>query len=370
MFLSSINLRNIRKHTNSQIEFTEKTNYIIGGNGVGKTSVLEAIYYLSTTKSCVTSSDVEVVKIGENNFNIQGNINGLIKENVQINYSRTENKKTYTLNNKQINKFSDVIGKFPVVLLSPADHTITQGFPADRRRFIDSVISQASRTYLNLVIEYNRILKQRASLLNRIRENNFRVDTELDAWSEKLVTTGIEIIKHRVNFISEFGVYIRGSYKRILSEKEIPGVHYYFLEDKCSDDLENGFNLLLQQKAEDEIRRGTNLVGPHKDDFIFNINGLNLRSFGSQGQHKTFQTVLRFAEYFYLKDKKENTPLFLLDDVFGELDSERARAISEYLSDVGQAIITLTDFGNFSYLNVGEKDKVIKLSAESEVIYA
>ena len=126
----------------------------------------------------------------------------------------------------------------------------------------------------------------------------------------------------------------------------------------------------MQQKAEDEIRRGINLVGPHKDDFIFNINGISLKNYGSQGQHKTFQTVLRFAEYFYLKDKKENTPLFLLDDVFGELDSERARAISEYLSDVGQAIITLTDFGNFSYLKVAENDKVIKLSDKSEVIYA
>ncbi len=370
MFLSSINLRNIRKHTDSRIDFTENINYILGGNGVGKTSVLEAIYYLSTTKSCVTSSDAEVVKFGENNFNIQGNIYGLTKENVQLNFSRMENKKTYTLNNKQINKFSDVIGKFPVVLLSPADHTITQGFPADRRRFVDSVISQASRTYLNLAIEYNRILKQRAFLLNRIRENNFGADTELDAWNEKLVNTGIEIIKHRANFILEFEAYIGESYKKILSDKEIPEVHYYFLENKCTEDLEKCYNLLLQQKAEDEIRRGINLVGPHKDDFVFNINGISLKNYGSQGQHKTFQTVLRFAEYFYLKDKKENTPLFLLDDVFGELDSERARAISEYLSDVGQAIITLTDFGNFSYLKVAKNDKVIKLSDKSEVIYA
>jgi DNA replication and repair protein RecF len=159
MFLSSIILRNIRKHTDSRIDFTDSINYIIGGNGVGKTSVLEAVYYLSTTKSCVTSSDAEVVKLGENDFNIEGNIEGLTKDNVQIKYSNLENKKTYLLNNKQITKFSNVIGKFPVVLLSPADHTITQGYPADRRRFVDSVISQASRTYLNIIMEYNRLLK-------------------------------------------------------------------------------------------------------------------------------------------------------------------------------------------------------------------
>lgn len=370
MFLSSINLRNIRKHTDNRIDFTDKINYIIGGNGVGKTSVLEAIYYLSTTKSCVTSLDTEVVKLGENDFNIQGRFIGLTQDNAQVNYSGTESKKTYILNNKQINKFSDIIGKFPLVLLSPADHTITQGFPADRRRFVDSVISQASRTYLNLVIEYNRILKQRSFLLYRIRENNFRGDTELDAWNEKLVNTGIEIIKHRAKFILEFEVYIGESYKKILSDKEIPGIHYYFLEDKCTDDLEKCYSLLLQQKAEDEIRKGINLVGPHKDDFIFNINGISLKSYGSQGQHKTFQTVLRFAEYFFLKDKKENSPIFLLDDVFGELDSARARAISDYLSSVGQAIITLTDFGNISFLKIGKEDRVIKLSADSEVTYA
>jgi DNA replication and repair protein RecF len=370
MFLSSINLRNIRKHTDSRIDFTDKINYIIGGNGVGKTSVLEAIHYLSTTKSCVTSSDSEAVKLGENKFGIQGSFEGLTIDNVQVIYSSTDNKKTYILNSKQINKFSDVIGKFPVVLLSPADHTITQGYPADRRRFIDSVISQASKTYLNLLIEYNRIQKQRASLLNRIRENNYKKDSELDAWNEKLINTGVEIIKHRATFIAEFEVYIRESYHSILSDKEVPGIYYYFLEDKCAGNLEACFEQLLYRRSEDEIRRGINLVGPHKDDIIFNFNGISLKSYGSQGQHKTFQTMLRFAEYFYLKDKKGNSPLFLLDDVFGELDSTRAKAISECLSTVGQAIITLTDFGNISFLKIGNEDKVITLSANSEVIYA
>lgn len=370
MFLSSINLRNIRKHTDSQIEFTDKINYIIGGNGVGKTSVLEAIYYLSTTKSCVTSSDTEVVKLGENNFRIQGRFEGLTSDDVQVNYSGTDNKKTYLLNSKLVRKFTDVIGKFPVVLLSPADHTVTQGYPADRRKFIDSVISQASKTYLNLLIEYNRILKQRASLLIRIRENNFKKDNEIDAWNEKLISSGIEIIKHRASFVTEFEVYIKDSFYNILSDKEVPGIYYSFLENKCTDNLETCFEQMLYQRTEDEIRRGTNLVGPHRDEFIFNINGISLKSYGSQGQHKTFQTMLRFAEYFYLKDKKGNAPMFLLDDVFGELDSSRAKAISECLSTVGQAMITLTDFGNISFLKIGKEDKVITLSENSEVKYA
>lgn len=369
MFLSSINLRNIRRHTDNRIDFTDNLNYIIGGNGVGKTSVLEAIYYLSTTKSCLTSSDAEVVKLGEKDFNIEGNIQGLTNDKVQVSYSKVENKKTYILNTKKISKFSKIIGKFPVVLLSPSDHTITQGYPADRRRFVDSVISQASRTYLNIVIEYNRVLKQRAFLLSRLRETGIRKDSELDAWNEKLVSIGIEIIKYRDQFVKDFIVYVEESYQKILSDKEIPGIEYFFLEGSSMNGLESFFIEQLDKKAEEEIRRGVNLVGPHKDDFVFNINSINLKSYGSQGQHKTFQTVLRFAEYFYLKDKKKHAPIFLLDDVFGELDSERAAAISRSLKEVGQAMITLTDFGNISHLKIDKEDRIIKLSSETGISY-
>ena len=369
MFLSSINLRNIRKHANNRIDFTNHINYIIGGNGVGKTSVLEAIYYLTTTKSCVTSSDSETVKMGEVDFAIQGFFDGKTEDSVQVIYSKLDNKKTYILNNKHINKFSEIIGKFPVVLLSPADHAITQGFSSDRRRFIDSVMSQASKTYLSILIEYNKTLKHRSVLLNRIRENKQRENEELEAWNEKMIKTGTEIIKHRINFINEYEVYVKQSYQKILSEKENPGIYYYYLEDTGGENLENNFARLLEQRAAEELRRGANLVGPHRDDFVFEINKLNLKRYGSQGQHKTFQTILRFAEYYYLKDKKETTPIFLLDDVFGELDTERARAISQNLSELSQTIITLTDFTNISYLKKRNDDRAIMLSANSEVSY-
>ena len=370
MFLSSISLKNTRKHTDTHIDFAHKLNYIVGGNGVGKTTVLEAIYYLCTTKSCLTQSDVEVVKVGEADFKITGKFNGRTNNDVQINYSATENKKAFFLSNKQLHKFSDVIGKFPVVLLSPSDHSITQGYPAERRKFVDSVISQASRTYLNLLLEYNRILKQRSSLLNRMRELNRTEDQELNAWNEKLVQTGTEILNHRKTFVFEFTTYINDSYQKILGNKEEPEISYYFLEGRCDGEIEKCFSSLLDLRKEDELRRASNLVGPHRDDFILDINNMNLKSFGSQGQHKTFQTILRFAEYFYLRDKTETSPIFLLDDVFGELDAERAAAISNYLSTVGQAFITLTDFGNFSFLKAGDGDKIIKITKDSKIVYA
>jgi DNA replication and repair protein RecF len=369
MFLSSISLRNIRKHTDSKIDFSKNLNYIVGGNGVGKTTILEAIYYLCTTKSCVTSSDSEVVRIGEKGFSVQGYFAGLTENKAQMNYSIIENKKVYMLSNKQVNRYSDIIGKFPVVLLSPMDHSITQGYPVERRRFVDSVISQSSRTYLTLLIEYNKILKQRTYLLNRIRESKNRETRELEAWNEKLINTGVEIIKHRKEFVSEFESYVSASYYKLLSNKEEPKIQYVSLNGNCSENLNDCFKQLIDLKTEDEIRRGTNLVGPQRDDFVFDINGMNLKIYGSQGQHKTFQTVLRFAEYFYLKDKTGISPLFLLDDVFGELDAERAAAISGYLSSVGQAMITLTDFGNISYLKIGKEDRVIKLSMDGSIAY-
>ena len=368
MILSSISLKNVRSHTKTEVNFANNLNYIVGENGIGKTTILEAIYYLCTTKSCVTASDAEVVKFGHDGFEIFGKISGLTNDDIQIKYSVSENKKTILLGNKQVNRFSDIIGKFPIVMLSPADHTLTQGHSADRRKFVDSVISQASRTYLNLIIEYNRIIKQRTSLLIRLKESPNNKD-ELRAWNEKLLQTGIEIIKHRKTFVEEFVVYMKNSYDRILKDKENPGISYYFLDGYYGEMFENYFANLLEERQEEEIARSRNLVGPHKDDFIFEINNIKLKNFGSQGQHKTFQTILKFAEYFYLKDKAGNKPLFLLDDVFGELDAIRAASISNYLGLVGQAFITLTDFGNLSFLKSDASDKLIRLTINGEVLY-
>ncbi len=364
MILTSVQLRNFRSHKNTALNFSEKLNYIVGGNGQGKTSILESIYYLCTTKSSSSKSDSEAVRFNENEFEIIGSLKNLTENIIRIFFSLNESKKYYFLNNKQIPRSAEIIGKFPVVLLTPADHAITQGSPAERRKFVDSVISQASETYLNILLDYNRTLRQRSSLLNQLKENRSRgLLEELDAWTQKLLQTGTEIIKHRINFIEEFNSNIKESYNTIMGNNEIPSVQYSFLSgDNNATDIEKSFGDLLAEKREEELRRGTNTVGPHRDDFIFEINDVNLRNYGSQGQHKTFQVALRFAEFFYLKERTSNTPVFLLDDVFGELDTHRAVKISEYLRQVGQAFITLTDFTNFSFLKKNDDDMLIRLN--------
>ena len=370
MILTSLQLKNFRSHKNTALNFSEKLNYIVGGNGQGKTSILESIYYLCTTKSSNSKSDSEVVRFNENEFEIIGSFKNLTENKIRIFFSLNESKKYYFLNNKQISRSAEIIGKFPVVLLTPADHSITQGSPAERRKFVDSVISQASETYLNILLDYNRTLRQRSSLLYRLKENRSKtLFDELDAWTQRLLQTGTEIIKHRINFTEEFNSYINESYNIIMGSREVPSVNYSYLGGAGAGDIENIFGGLLDEKRDEELRRGANAVGPHRDDFVFEINGINLRSYGSQGQHKTFQVALRFAEFFYLKERTSNTPVFLLDDVFGELDTKRAVKISEYLRHVGQAFITLTDFTNFSFLKRNDDDNVFRLQ-NGEVEYA
>lgn len=370
MTLSSVSLRDFRSHINTPINFNKGLNYLIGSNGVGKTSVLESIYYLCTTKSNISRSDTDAVRFNNSCFEIKGRFKDITDDTVRLIFSGTDNKKQYYLNDKLVNRTADIIGRFPVVILTPADHAITQGAPSDRRKLIDSIISQASSKYLNNLIDYNKTLKQRSSLLNKLRENKYRNDyKELDSWTERLIKTGNELIKFRKKFINEYIKYLKESYVSIMNEQETPEIVYSYLENYSGENIDDHFLFLIEAKKEEELRRGINLVGPHKDDFIFKINDINLKTFGSQGQNKTFQAALRFAEFFYLKDVTHKTPIFLLDDVFGELDAFRATRISEYLRSVGQAFITLTDFTNFSFLSKAENDLIIKLQ-KGEITYA
>ncbi len=375
MILSSIYLKNFRSHKNTNINFSEKINYIVGGNGQGKTSVLESIYFLCTTKGYNSKTDNEVTRFNEKGFEIKGSFKDLTENDIRIYFSLEENRKYYFQNGKLINRLSDVIGKFPVVILTPADHSITQGSPGDRRKFVDSVISQSSETYLKLLLDLNRTLRQRSSLLTRIKEQNKKSQAaynELDAWTTKLVEIGTEIIEYRIKFVNEFNFYIYESYKKIMGEDEVPKVFYLFLEGNKENEnqaiIKEEFYKLIKMKREEELRRTTNLVGPQRDEYLFEINSKELKTFGSQGQHKTFQIALKFAQFFYLKEKTGKTPIFLLDDVFGELDANRSLRTSEYLRETGQAFITLTDFSNMSFLRINEKDTLIRLK-QGGVVY-
>ena len=225
MILSSIRLKNFRSHSNINLNFSPGVNYIIGGNGQGKTSIIEAIFYICTTKSHNTKTDSEAVSFNKDGFEITGNFSGVTENEVTVTFSINENKKRYFKDEKQITRIVDIIGKFPVVLLSPEDHAITQGSPGERRKFIDSIISQARETYLRNLLDYNKTLRQRSSLLAKIKEHRDKNTlAELEAWSSILVRTGSYIIKQRKQFLEEFSNYVNQSYNVIMETEEKPEI--------------------------------------------------------------------------------------------------------------------------------------------------
>ncbi|MEW6701964.1 MAG: AAA family ATPase, partial [Bacteroidota bacterium] len=213
MVLKQIELQNFRLHKNTSLNFSDKLNLISGGNGQGKTSILEAIYYLCTTKNINHASERDVVMFGEQYFGTKGKFSDFTENQVQLFYETEKNKKNFFIDDKQIFNFSSVIGKFPIVSLMQTDHAITQGAPTERRRFIDSVISQASRSYLETLLEFNKTLRQRASLLSQIKETrSHNLFDQLDAWTEALIITGTEVIKQRSSFVKNFNSYMNEAY--------------------------------------------------------------------------------------------------------------------------------------------------------------
>ncbi len=363
MTLDALRLKNFRIYQHSDIRFNNSINYIVGGNGQGKTTILEAVYYLCTTKNYKSAPDSDAVSFSMPEFDISGSISDVSHHRLRIYYSAQQNKRWYFHNEKHVSRASEIIGKFPVVLLTPDDAVLTQGYAGDRRKFLDSVIAQSSETYLSLLLDYNRTLKQRGNLLQAIKEHRSVAYDELEAWDEKLATTGTDIVRYRTAFMQEFSGYIEVSYSRVSSGAEIPGAVY-----KTTITGKEEFLRQIGSRKREEIYRGLNLVGPHKDDIELQMDGQPVKKFASQGQQKSFQVSLRFAQYFYLKDKLEKKPLFLLDDVFGELDVARSMNISGFLSDLGQAFITVTDFSDLKTLRSGTDNAVIRVK-QGDVTY-
>lgn len=349
MHLTTLKLQHFRNHLDSTFEFGVGTNVLLGDNGQGKTNVIEAISYLCLTKSFYAGSDMLVLNFEKEMFEVEGTfiLERGIEHNVRVAYSKPQAEKAYTINRRRVEPFSSVIGKFPVVICSPEHAPITMGGPGERRRFIDFVISQSSETYFHDLLEYRRVLKQRNKILFDARVTRSDCGEVIGSWDEQLVKLGCRLMYRRKMFVEEFQSFISSAYHHLVGSEEEPKIEYKPLTKLSGSPGEHEIEELLRyelaEKSNEEKRMGTTLVGPHRDEIGFQINGLDLRKFASQGQHKTFLIALKIGEFFYLKERCNETPILLLDDVFSELDEHRAEHLLQFVGSLSQTFITSTN---------------------------
>jgi DNA replication and repair protein RecF len=355
MILHTLRLRSFRAHAESELDLAPSINLLYGPNGAGKTNVLEAVHYLCLTKSFVASRDRYAVRKGAPYFEVEGTIENVRDDpmTVRLAYVPGEGKKIF-VNDVELDRLADIVGTLPVVVFSPEDADLTAGGPSERRRFVNNILSQARPVYMDDLMKYRRARRQRNEVLRSYKKRPEPPPAELlEPWTEKLVTLGSRIVHRRQQFLQDFAEDLSAAYRRIEAVAERPTIEYDTIADLAPDatpdDVAEAFRAALDRKEGQERERGTTLAGPQRDELVFRLDDLEVRRYGSQGQHRTFAMALKLAQYFYLRARSDTTPLLLLDDAFGKLDADRTDVFLDFLrSDaVGQSLVTATRRGPF-----------------------
>lgn len=356
MRLRTLRLRSFRAHDESEFSLAPSINLLYGPNGVGKTNVLEAVHYLCLTKSFTASRDRYAVRKDAPYFEVEGTFEGVRQEpiTVRLAYVPGEGKKVF-VNDVELDRLTDIVGMLPVVVFSPEDYELTGGGPSERRRFVNNILSQARSVYMDDLMKYRRARRQRNEVLRSYRKRPDPPPPELlEPWTEKLVSLGSSVIHRRQQFLQEFAGDLEEAYARIESATERPTIEYDTIADLAPDatvdDVTEAFRNALDRKRDQERDRGTTLVGPQRDELVFRLDDLEVRRYGSQGQHRTFAMALKLAQYFYLQARSDTEPLLLLDDAFGKLDADRTDVFLDLLQSdaVGQSLVTGTQRGPFA----------------------
>lgn len=334
MELRKLNLFNFRNYEQASISFEGQVHCLLGKNGSGKTNLLDAIYYLSFTKSSLLATDTQNIKTGQNFFSIKGTFHD--DREVLCSF-QVGQKKVMKENGNEYGRLSEHIGKYPAVMIAPNDIELIWDGGEVRRRFIDSMISQVNREYLERLISYTGHLKMRNSLLKRFAEKGSVDHDLLESCDRQLIPCGDFIAKTRQEFLSQFSPYFQRHYTFLSgSGSEKVGIAYRSGTD--DDDLADALSKNLNR---DIILQRTTM-GIHRDDFIFTLDGFELKRHGSQGQQKSFLIALKLAEFDILTAHKKFKPILLLDDIFDKLDDDRIARLIELVGGgtFGQLFIT------------------------------
>lgn len=334
MKIKTIALTNFRNYRKQSVTLGPGLNFIIGQNGEGKTNFLEAIYTLSLVKS-YKAPDQDLVLIGSDASRISASLQTRERE-IELAVAFSPEGKTATYNRTAANRLSDYIGTMNVVLFTPEDLNLIKGGPSERRYFIDLVLGQTDRVYLKELTQYKHVLKQRNELLKQLQEKKAADKALLDVLSEQLVTAGMVLMAKRRAFVTRMNEDAGKMYAFLTTKNEIMTMEY---QPSAVHDFAQE---LVARYSSDQITGTTNL-GPHRDDVEWFLAGQAARNYASQGEQRMIILSISMALCDYIADIKDDRPIFLLDDVFSELDAVRQNRLIQYLVDSGnQAVITAT----------------------------
>ena len=358
MIIKSLELADFRNYGALTIGFDKGTNILYGDNAQGKTNILEAIYVSATTKSHKGSKDKDIVNFEKEEAHIR---TYLEKEDVEVRvdmHIRKNKSKGIAIDGQKIKKAADLLGLLNVVFFSPEDLSIIKNGPAERRRFADMELCQLDSFYLYNLNHYNKIINQRNKLLKDMFMNPALKET-LNIWDSQLVSYGSKVIERRSQFASQLCEIIGEIHKKLSGGKEELIIKYE------PDVLIEDFESKMKMNQEKDIRLKQTSTGPHRDDFSFIINGIDIRKFGSQGQQRTAALSLKLSEIELVKKMTKDMPVLLLDDVLSELDSNRQNYLLNSIGNI-QTIITCTGLDEFIN-NRFEINKIFKVTNGSVV---
>lgn len=353
MIIKSLELANFRNYEELNISFDKGTNILYGDNAQGKTNILEAIYVSATTKSHKGSKDKEIINFYKEEAHIRTYLD---KENVETRvdmHLRKNKSKGIAIDGQKIKKAADLMGLLNVVFFSPEDLSIIKDGPAERRRFSDMELCQLDSFYLYNLNHYNKIIGQRNKLLKDMYFQPELRET-LNIWDSQLVSFGSKIIERREQFVKQLGDIIFDIHKKLSGGKEELVIAYE--PDVSIEDFEKQ----MKYNQDKDIRLKQTTTGPHRDDFSFVVNGVDIRKYGSQGQQRTAALSLKLSEIELVKKISKDTPVLLLDDVLSELDSNRQNYLLNSIGNI-QTIITCTGLDEFIN-NRFEINKIFKVT--------
>jgi DNA replication and repair protein RecF len=328
------------------LSFCEKINCFTGDNGVGKTNILDAIHYLSLTKSFFNPIDSQNIKHGHDFFVLQGSYE-LNNEETEIYCGFKKNKKKqFSKNKKEYSRFADHIGLLPVVMITPSDISLITDSGEERRKFMNSIISQYDREYLECLIRYNKALANRNKLLKQFQETGNFNREYLDIYDEQLIMNGTVIYEKRLDFIKKIAPFFQKYYDFISLGREQVKIKY-------RTDLESEqYSELIRSRLAKDRTTGYTTCGVHRDDLEFLLTDFPIKKIGSQGQQKTYLVALKMAKFEFINSSINYNPILLLDDIFDKFDEQRVKKILELVSskEFGQIFITDTSKGRMKNL--------------------